>query len=60
MACNNCGDKISGVCKVCELLDGDDKVKVVKYCNLCGVFICNSCNLNLERRLKAFIKTKVK
>lgn len=59
MACTNCGDKISGVCKVCELLDGDDKVKVVTYCKWCEVYICNACNGDLERRFKAFLKAKL-
>jgi mRNA deadenylase 3'-5' endonuclease subunit Ccr4 len=58
MTCTNCGDKISGVCKVCELLDGDDKVKVVTFCGLCQVYICKDCYTDLDRRLKAFLKAK--
>ena len=54
MACNNCGTNINGVCKVCELLESDLSVKVVKYCNLCGVYICNDCNKDFKRRWKAF------
>ena len=40
MACNNCGTNVNGVCKVCELLDNDTKVKVVKWCGVCGKYIC--------------------
>ena len=54
MACKNCLDKISGTCKVCELVDGDGSIKIVKYCVICGVYICNNCNLDLIKRMKAF------
>jgi len=54
MACNNCGTDINGVCKVCELLDNDTKVKTVKWCGVCGKYICKSCNTDYKRRWKAF------
>lgn len=59
MACSSCGDKISGYCKVCQVLDGDDKVKIVTWCGICQVFICKDCNGDLERRWKAFLKVKL-
>jgi len=59
MGCTSCGGKINGVCKVCELLDGDKKVKKVTYCNMCGVHICNDCDSDIERRWNAFLKLRL-
>lgn len=58
MSCTTCGDKIRGYCKVCQLLDNDNKIKIVTFCKLCGVYICNSCNGDLVRRWQAFLKHK--
>lgn len=59
MACTSCKDRISGVCKVCQALDNDEKVKIVTYCNTCGVYICKDCNTDLIRRLQAFLKIRL-
>ena len=59
MACTSCKTKISGACKVCSLLDNDNKVKTVKYCIICGVHICIDCDKDLDRRWKAFLKHKL-
>lgn len=59
MGCTSCGSKINGVCKVCELLDGDEKVKQVKWCKICGQYICNSCNVDMDRRWTAFLKLRL-
>lgn len=61
MSCKGCGSKINGVCKVCELVkekDGD-KVKIVKWCNMCGVYICDECNADLPNRWAAFLKLRL-
>lgn len=55
MACIGCKEKISGYCKVCQLLDNDNTVKIVTYCGLCGVYICNHCNADITRRWEAFL-----
>lgn len=58
MACSNCKDKISGVCKVCELVDNDNAVKIVVFCDVCGVYICNTCNGDYIKRFAAYVKLK--
>ncbi len=59
MGCRSCKTKISGVCKVCELVGEDNTVKDVKYCNMCGVYICTECNGDLEKRWSAFLKLRI-
>ena len=59
MGCESCKDKISGVCKVCSLLENDNSVKIVTFCNLCGEYICQKCNGNLIDRFQAFLKVKL-
>jgi len=59
MSCTSCGGKINGVCKVCELLDQDEKVKQVKWCTICGQYICDECNTDLDRRWAAFLKLRL-
>lgn len=60
MACTSCINKISGVCKVCQLVDGNVEVKTVSYCDTCGVYICQECNGNLVKRMKAFLALRLK
>lgn len=59
MACKNCGPKTNGVCKVCALLDGDERVKPVQFCAACNVMICESCENDIGRRFNAFKKAKI-
>lgn len=59
MACTSCRDKISGVCKVCLSVDGNNTVKTVKYCDTCGVYICADCDKNLVKRMIAFVKVRI-
>ena len=59
MACKSCLNKISGVCKVCQAVDGDETVKAVVFCKFCGVYICDKCNGDLTKRMKAFIKVRL-
>ena len=59
MACTSCSQTTSSVCKVCALLDGDESIKQVKYCDFCNVHICASCEGNIVRRFDAFKKAKV-
>ena len=59
MGCIGCRQTISGVCKVCSLLDGDNNVKIVTYCDTCEVYICKQCNSDLIRRFKAYLKAKL-
>lgn len=58
MACQSCKDKTNGICKVCALLDEDLTIKKVGYCEFCKVMICESCEIDIERRFKAFAKSK--
>lgn len=61
MSCTSCGEKSNGYCKVCQLLDGDNKIKKVTYCNFCGVWICKDCESDIQRRFEDFkIETKKK
>jgi hypothetical protein len=59
MSCESCKDKISGVCKVCALVDGDNSVKTVVFCAFCGVYICNACNSDYIKRMEAFVLAKL-
>jgi hypothetical protein len=54
MACVDCSGKTSGYCKVCQLLENDNTIKAVKYCNTCGVYICESCEKDIIARMKAY------
>lgn len=56
MSCKSCKDKIRGYCKVCQLLDNDNKIKLVTYCDVCKVYICEKCNNNWIKRVEAFLK----
>lgn len=59
MGCTTCKDKISGVCKVCELVDGDNSVKIVAFCSFCDVYICAKCNSDYIKRMEAFVLAKL-
>jgi hypothetical protein len=38
-------------CKVCIELDGDRTLKAdIKFCGMCGTWICSECEPNLLRR----------
>ena len=58
MACTNCGDKFSSqeICKVCELVDGDVRVKATQWCDVCEAYICQGCKFDLVRRTQAFMR----
>ena len=63
MSCSSCGEKSNGYCKVCQVLDDDNKIKKVTFCNMCGVWICKECESDVLRRFGAFkseLKRKVK
>lgn len=47
---------MSGVCRVCELLDNDKTIKEVFYCEMCNASMCKECEGNLLRRGRAAIK----
>lgn len=57
-ACVTCGGSGGeyelGVCRCCELIDGDRKKRLVKFCQLCGVDLCRQCYKKPLRRIKAF------
>jgi len=42
-----------GICKVCELLDKDIRIKNISFCKQCNEYICFDCEPNLLRRGKA-------
>jgi hypothetical protein len=42
-----------GVCYVCAVLDTDESIKPVKYCAMCGVWMCTPCEKDLVRRGRA-------
>lgn len=57
-SCTSCGGTGGayelGVCRCCELIDGDTKSRLVKFCQVCGVFLCRQCYKKPWRRIKAF------
>lgn len=60
MACKGPGCKKKGAtveapCKVCQLLDSDNKVKLTHYCKECGVYICDRCWNDPLRRIPAAV-----
>ena len=46
---------ITGVCKVCELVDNNTSIKGVFYCSTCQAYICLACRPNFLKRAKAVI-----
>lgn len=58
MGCASCSQATNGICKVCALLDGDESIKKVKFCDFCNVHICEPCENNITRRFDAFKKQK--
>jgi hypothetical protein len=50
---------VTGPCKVCQILDSDSSDKITKYCNPCGVYMCESCRYNPIRRGKAVVEDKI-
>lgn len=50
----------TGICEVCQLVDGNIEHKTIYYCNVCGVYICKKCEPNFLKRAKAFIIKKSK
>ncbi len=58
MSCKTCGPKIQGQCDCCKLVDGDEKFKVVKYCEICDAYICEKCEKNWIKRSIAYLKKK--
>lgn len=49
-----------GVCRVCELVDGDTTLKHGFFCKSCKAFICDACKPNWGRRALAATKSLVK
>ena len=40
MGCCDHKSVIRAACRVCQLSNSDSSVKRVKYCKLCGVYLC--------------------
>ena len=59
MGCTNCREKTVGVCKVCEVVDGNTQVKEVKKCVICNAYLCIECNTDYQKRWSAFLKVKI-
>lgn len=63
MACQTCGSSDSysdmNKCMSCSRVDGDFSVKPVKYCSLCGGYICKECWFDFPKRAKAAIITVI-
>lgn len=58
--CTNCGSGttlnftlVFNPCKVCQLIDNDNKSKGVVFCDLCGAYICEPCYSNPVKRAAA-------
>ena len=50
-----------GICRVCELVDKNKKLKYVTYCNVCEAWMCLECEWNpLKRAKAALIELKLK
>jgi len=52
MACKSCesGKQKRGICDVHELVDGDTKERLVKWCEGCKAWVCDNCRGDLGRR----------
>jgi hypothetical protein len=46
------------ICRVCELVDNDRRLKPVLYCSICDAKICDNCRPNITRRAIAAIREK--
>lgn len=60
MACLTCGkgEWKLGVCRCCELVDGDKRSHLVRLCSTCNVDLCRQCfkitPRAIARRILAF------
>lgn len=52
--CCEKGSTVMAPCRCCQLVDQDHTAKSVRYCNLCGVMLCDACRTNPLKRIKAF------
>lgn len=48
-----------GVCRVCELINGDTSEKDVFYCDVCKVWMCVECGTRYDRRALAAMLDKL-
>lgn len=46
----------NNACAVCVYVDGDATIKPVKWCSICGVWICDECRPDLAKRAEALVK----
>lgn len=51
---------VNGPCACCQLLDGDETKKEVKWCNVCRAHLCKPCEEAWDRRIVAFLKKRIK
>ena len=62
MACKNCWGESNAIvyhiCRSCELVDNDKSVKQVRFCKLCGAYICKKCHNDIPKRTIAFAVDK--
>lgn len=42
-----------GPCAVCEAVDQDSSPKLVRYCRICKVSMCEDCRVNYWKRMQA-------
>ncbi len=42
-----------GTCAVCVAVEQDDKPKLVRYCRVCKVSMCEDCRVNYWKRMQA-------
>lgn len=40
----------NNICRVCELVDGDQSIKPVTYCPTCSHWICDECMPEIYKR----------
>ena len=60
MGCSSCGNDTPMVkmpCKVCEIVHGDETIKLVTWCDDCKAYICGTCKKNIPARGLAMLFT---
>ena len=48
-----------GQCDVCLLLDSDERLKPVMWCEKCQAYLCDTCRPNAWRRFRAAWKRRL-
>ena len=48
------GQYILGICDVHDLVDGDDRKRLVSFCSFCDAWMCDVCSDDIAKRTVAW------